>query len=75
MLSEYDTENTRVRADGDKLLVDVPWERAEHIQSHLQSRGIQSVLCADAAERRAHLELPPGSDQMLLSEVLSDGAS
>lgn len=37
---------------------DVPWERAEAIQSHLRRHGVGTTVCVDDAyERRAHLEL------------------
>ena len=41
----------------DRLIVPVPWNRAEAIQTYLRRRGVDSTLCLDARTREAHLEL------------------
>jgi hypothetical protein len=52
---------------------EVPWERAEAIQSHLRRHGVETTICVDDSyERRAHLELwediPPQRLQELLDQ-------
>ena len=50
---------------------DVPWERAEAIQSHLRRHGVETTLCVDDSyERRAHLELWEEITPQRLQEVL-----
>jgi hypothetical protein len=50
---------------------DVPWERAEAIQSHLRRHGVGATVCVDDCyQRLAHLEvwedIPPQQLQELL---------
>lgn len=63
---------TQVRTEGDQVLVDVAWKRADDVQAHLQRQGIESVLCADAAQQKAYLELRPGADRQAVSRVLEE---
>lgn len=43
--------------DGDRLVVPAPWERAEALQEHLRSHGIESTLCLEPTFKEARLEL------------------
>jgi hypothetical protein len=73
MVAADETNNAKVRAEGERLFVEVPWDDAENFQSRLQQQGIGSILFEDAGQRRAHLELRPGTDQAALSKALADG--
>ncbi len=41
----------------DRLIVPVPWNRAEAIQSYLRKHDIDSTLCLEPTTHTAHLEL------------------
>jgi hypothetical protein len=41
----------------DRLCVDVPWERAENVQSRFRTHGIETTLHLEPASRQARLEL------------------
>jgi hypothetical protein len=41
----------------DRLIVPVPWNRAEAIQSYLREHDVESTLCLEPMTRDAHLEL------------------
>jgi hypothetical protein len=50
---------------------DVPWERAEAIQTHLRRHGVgTTVRVDDLFERRAHLELWEEVSPQRLQEIL-----
>ena len=41
----------------DRLIVPVPWNRAEAIQTYLREHEVESTLCLEPMTREAHLEL------------------
>jgi hypothetical protein len=50
---------------------EVPWERAEAIQSHLRRHGVETTVCLDDSyERRAYLELWEEIAPQRLQELL-----
>jgi hypothetical protein len=50
---------------------EVPWDRAEAIQSHLRRHGVETTVCLDDSyERRAHLELWEEIAPQRLQELL-----
>jgi hypothetical protein len=52
----------RVTTARNRLCVQVPWNRAEEVQTRLRRQGIGSTLHLNPAERVASLELWPGVD-------------
>ena len=61
-------ERLKVRTEGEKVLVDVPWAHAEAFHAYLRRQGVEAILCADPAEHRAWLELPPGTTEDALRD-------
>ncbi len=49
------------RADS-RLVVPVPWDRAEAIHARLAKRGIRAVACYDPRYREASIELCQDTD-------------
>ncbi|HJT79264.1 MAG TPA: hypothetical protein VJ739_18860 [Gemmataceae bacterium] len=64
----------RVRQVDTRLLVDVPWGRADGVQTHLGRYGIRSTLILDALEQRASLELWPGTNEAAARAALAGWA-
>jgi hypothetical protein len=51
-----------VKGEGDRAVVKVSWEHASAFHAYLRHQGIETVLCIDPAEKKAHLELPAWAD-------------
>jgi hypothetical protein len=47
----------RAAWERDRLIVPVPWNRAEAVQTYLRDRDVNSTLCLEPMTRDAHLEL------------------
>ncbi len=64
-------EPVQLRTVNGRKAFDVPWDRAEAIQSHLSRNGVGTTLCVDDSyARRAHLELWEEIEPQKLQEVL-----
>jgi hypothetical protein len=63
-------EPLRVTSAGGKLLIPVPWKRADSLHAYLRRHGIRSTLNIDPAERLTRLELWPGVDAAKAQSVL-----
>ena len=50
------------RSDRGRVLLPVPWDRADRLHAQLRRRGCPSTLCLTPGARRAALELWPGTD-------------
>ena len=55
-------EQPKVRVEGEKVVVEVPWDHADGFHAYLRRQGIEAVLCLNPAEKEAHLELPAWAD-------------
>jgi hypothetical protein len=53
-------EPLRVKADGNRLVVDVPWRQAEGLQTYLRRREIGTTLVLEPTSQEARLEVWPG---------------
>jgi hypothetical protein len=60
----------RLRPEGDRLIIDVPWEQADELQAYLHEQGFEATLVADAPEHQASLELPAEADIVALHRLL-----
>jgi len=47
----------RAAWERDRLIVPVPWNRAEALQTYLSTNGMPSTLCLEPLEQEAHLEM------------------
>jgi hypothetical protein len=64
-------ELLELRTVNGRWAFDVPWEKAEAIQSHLRRHGVNTTLRVDDLfERRAHLELWEEISSERLQEIL-----
>jgi hypothetical protein len=57
---------------GNQLLVTVPWDKADALQSYLRGHGIGSTVCLDPAAETAHLELWQGADLQKLKALVEE---
>jgi hypothetical protein len=47
----------RASWERDRLIVPVPWNRAEALQTHLRTHHMPSTLCLEPRAREAYLEV------------------
>jgi hypothetical protein len=60
-----------VKTVNGRLAFEVPWDRAEAIQSYLRRHGVETTVCLDDSyERRAYLELWEEIAPQRLQELL-----
>jgi hypothetical protein len=57
MALEGKFDNSQITTLRDRLCVDVPWERAENVQSRFRTHGIATTLHLEPSSRQARLEL------------------
>jgi hypothetical protein len=65
-------EPFELRTVNGRRAFDVPWRRAEAIQSHLRRHGVRTTVCVDDSyARRAHLELWEDINPQKLQDLLA----
>jgi hypothetical protein len=47
----------RATWERDRLIIPVPWKKAEALQTHLRTQGMLSTLCLEPRVREAYLEV------------------
>jgi hypothetical protein len=57
---------------GNRLVITVPWDKAEPLQSYLRGHGIRSTVCLDRAAETAHLELWESADPQKLRALVGE---
>jgi hypothetical protein len=57
---------------GDRLVVTVPWDKADPLRSYLRGHGMGSTVCLDPAAKTAHLELWEGADGQKLQALVEE---
>ena len=66
-------EDLEVHAEGDRLVIPVPWRRAEELQNRLLRRGIRSTLFLIPYSSEARIEAWPGADVASVQAALRSG--
>jgi len=56
----------------DRLLMEVPWARADEIRDRLANRGIQATACFEPTIRRAVIEMPGDTSPDVVLAVLRE---
>jgi hypothetical protein len=57
---------------GNRVVVTIPWDKADPLQSYLRGHGIGSTVCLDPAAETAHLELWESADPQKLHALVEE---
>jgi hypothetical protein len=57
---------------GNRLVITVPWDKADPLHSYLRGHGIGSTVCLDPAVGTAHLELWESADPLKLGALVEE---
>jgi hypothetical protein len=63
-------EVPRINAENGRLVIPVPWNRAEGLLNRLRSQGIGSTLCLVPYVEEARIEVSPGTDVAAVQAAL-----
>jgi hypothetical protein len=65
----------RATWEQDRLIVPVPWNQAEALQTHLRKHGMPSTLCLEPLAREAYLEMHTKSGADAVQDALDHWAA